>query len=513
MTSYLSAPLWKSGIVGSDIVGSVIFMTNDHFLQDIVKQISISENCDVFMLDQNGNIIADSAQEILTAIVNVEELAQTDSSYKGLAKICSKMVAGETGFDSYRQGLSSFYVAYAPIVETDGWSLAISVKQSDFMAVYWVCLALIALIVVIAMVASAKYARKIGKSISAPIQECANRMKLLAEGDLHTEVQVDESLDESKVLTEATAELVTGLNTLIGDVDYVLQELASGDFTVDSKCREHYVGDFASLVTSVEELKAKLSETLQTISESANQVMIGSNQMAISAQDLAEGAANQTEAVNNLRNTIVEVASGVERNAEESNRAVEKMEDVKAATVESNEEMASMTAAMERISQASMQIGNIVTEIESIAGQTNLLALNASIEAARAGEAGKGFAVVADEIRKLAESSSECVNNTKALIETSVAEVENGNQITARTAEALSKVIAGLDMVRDNALASAKSSSEQAEAMRKVEEDVRLITDVVANNSATAEESSATCEELSAQAINLNELVEEFTIA
>ena len=38
------------------------------------------------------------------------------------------------------------------------------------------------------------------------------------------------------------------------------------------------------------------------------------------------------------------------------------------------------------------------------------------------------------------------------------------------------------------------------------------ITDVVQSNSATAQESSAVCEELTAQAISLNDLVEEFTI-
>ena len=51
-----------------------------------------------------------------------------------------------------------------------------------------------------------------------------------------------------------------------------------------------------------------------------------------------------------------------------------------------------------------------------------------------------------------------------------------------------------------------------AEAMRGIEAEIRQITDVVQSNSATAQESSAICEELTAQAVGLNELVEEFSI-
>lgn len=51
LCSYFSAPLWKNGIANSQIIGTVIFMSNEHFLQDIVKNISISESCIVFILD------------------------------------------------------------------------------------------------------------------------------------------------------------------------------------------------------------------------------------------------------------------------------------------------------------------------------------------------------------------------------------------------------------------------------------------------------------------------------
>lgn len=512
LCSYFSAPLWEDGIANTNIIGTVIFMSNDYFLQDMIKDISISDNSNVFMLDQHGNVIADGSQETILEIVNIEEMAKTDSSYKSLAKICAKMRAGEIGFDTYRDNGTSNYIAYAPIEGTDGWSIAVTAKQTDFLGMYLVSIVAIIVILVAAVSFAATTARKITKSIADPINSCVENIKKLAEGDLNSEIVVDASLEEAKLLAESTGNLTASLKALIGDMDYVLDELAKGDFSVESKNKEVYIGDFSSMMVSVEELKDKLSLTLRTIQESANKVMLGSNQMALSSQDLAEGAAEQTEAIDNLRNTIIDVTASVEHNAEQSELVLERMEDMKQATADSNEEMSNMTAAMQRISATSMEIANIVAEIESIASQTNLLSLNASIEAARAGEAGRGFAVVAEEIRKLAENSAESAMNTRNLIDAAVAEVENGNQITAHTAEALEKVNEGLEVIREVIEVSAKSSKEQAVAIRMVEEEIQHITDVVQNNSAYAEESSATCEELSAQAVNLNELTEEFTI-
>ena len=68
---------------------------------------------------------------------------------------------------------------------------------------------------------------------------------------------------------------------------------------------------------------------------------------------------------------------------------------------------AEITPKLERLTESTKKIEQVMNMITEISAQINLLALNAAIEAARAGEAGRGFAVVAGEVRKLSENTRE----------------------------------------------------------------------------------------------------------
>jgi len=248
------------------------------------------------------------------------------------------------------------------------------------------------------------------------------------------------------------------------------------------------------------------------MSQSSEQVSSGSEQVSNGAQALAQGATEQASSIEELSATITEIASNVKLNATSAADASIKVNHVSSELDVSNQNMQDMIAAMSKISDSSSQIGKIIKAIEDIAFQTNILALNAAVEAARAGAAGKGFAVVADEVRNLASKSAEAANNTTALIENSIKEVENGTKIADQTATALKKVVLEATAVSNTVTLISQASNEQANSINQITLGVDQISSVVQTNSATAEESAAASEELSGQAQILKSLVGKFKL-
>lgn len=508
MNLIVSAP-----ILIDNIFHGIVFIGIDaQFLCDLVSDIQIGETGNASMINGQGDTIGYQDVELVLDAYNTQNELANDSGLAQLAAVERRVMAGETGFASYAYGGVEKYAAFTPVEGTNGWGLYVAVEKAEFLKSTFAGILIMAVLIVIALISAYILMSRSAASIVDPIRLCVERMSALAQGDIHTAVPAIKTGDETQILAESAQILVDNLRRVIGDIDDCLTEMSKGNFAIKSKAEASYVGDFGNIIKSIRELNRTLNETLLQIVEVAGHVAAGAGQMSENAQTLAEGATDQAGSVEELTATITNVTNAAVASASDSRRAYENAQASAENAAGSSEEIRKLTLAMERITETSKEIENIIGAIEDIASQTNLLSLNASIEAARAGEAGRGFAVVADQIGKLAADSAQSAVNTRELIVKSLEEIENGNDITIKTAEVLHHVIEDMKEFAEVVNKSSEESNRQAESMQEVEHGIEQISGVVESNSAAAEEASATSEELFAQSEHLNTLVSRFKL-
>jgi PAS domain-containing protein len=173
---------------------------------------------------------------------------------------------------------------------------------------------------------------------------------------------------------------------------------------------------------------------------------------------------NMEEISNKFAKISSEVTKEANDNVQATSQTATMVNQIKDSAEKCSQYMEKMTHAMLEINNASRDIVNVTKTISDIASRTNILAINASIESARAGEAGKGFAVVAKEVKSLASQSAKSVNDTRELINNSMAKAELGMSLVKDTADYLAKIVEGINT--SNELIGGISSSSETQKVR-----------------------------------------------
>ena len=501
MVITVSKAVYTDGALTS-VVAADIFATS---LVDIANE-NASGDFYPILVDGSGNIVAHENEDYLPYT--------DDSSVEHFTNISDINLSGYQDAENGTIFVASDYDGTLSLFakeEIAGYGWNVMYAESAFTFYGSIIVEVIVYLVLIAalVIVSTFIIRLQIKAKLKPLESMRAAAEAMKNGQLSYRSDYRRE-DEIGIPCLALEEACVTLGGYVRDIDEKLSRMAQGRF--NNAMTMSYVGDFAAIQKSIDEIQTSLRSTLSQIGEAANEVSSGSAQLATGAQELSDGATMQASAVDELSSTCESVSSRVGTTAGNAGRASDIVSGMGAKVDECNESMSQLTDAMKEIGEKSGEIKKIIQTVEDIAFQTNILSLNAAIEAARAGEAGKGFAVVADEVRNLAAKSAEAASLTTQLIEESVSAVDKGTQLTYSTAESLSELVEGTMSAVELVSEISEDASKESTELLQITQGVDQISNVIQRNTATAEESAASSEELSAQAALLKSLIDRFEL-
>jgi aerotaxis receptor len=304
--------------------------------------------------------------------------------------------------------------------------------------------------------------------------------------------------------------LARGLAAALTEIRAFSTRLAAGDLT--SRLMLTRDDDLGEVGRALNQLKANLAALVLDVRGQLHGLKSASQEIASGNTDLSRRTESQAASLEQTASSMEQLTTTVQGNADASARALDLARQAQAAAAQGGEIAIRVEQTMAAIATASHRIADITGVIDGIAFQTNLLALNAAVEAARAGDAGRAFAVVAGEVRNLAQRSAASALEIKKVVETSVAEIQDGAALVSRTTAQIEAIDEAVRRVSAIIVEVANASGEQAEGIKLVNQAVTHLDGSTQKNATLVEQAATTAQNLSNQAVLLDDAVRLFTV-
>ncbi|QQK74377.1 methyl-accepting chemotaxis protein [Salicibibacter cibarius] len=398
-----------------------------------------------------------------------------------------KLILGVTGISLITYGVSAIFIFFL----SDFFTAQFGISEDG----------MILAVLLLGLIWSAIFAYLLAPVITKPIARVTDAARITADGNIQAEIPVTKSDDELRELALAFNDMSQNLRVIVQEID------------------EHSKGTHAQageLSTSSQDAASRTKDITYTVGEIAN----GSENTAQAIQSIAESMEDMTKIADDVndratssKEASTEMVTILKKSRENTLSLWDGINEIENRSEQSLE-------AMGKLEEGAQKVEEIINLVGDIADQTNLLALNASIEAARAGEHGRGFAVVANEVRKLADESSDAVQNITSLIKSIQddvsrvsTEIQTQVEISGKEASKGKNTKTVIDQFVSSCTDVAKAVDAITQLVGEQREAIQQTSQQSQEVAAIAEQTSAGAQQVTAASESQNEMISAFAQA
>lgn len=400
-------------------------------------------------------------------------------------------------------------IAYSQIFEPWGWvvstgnyvddmNVGLSEAKARADASYQSILLRIDIVFVLTIAMALLIAALYGKQIVKPLKEIQSFADTLSTGNLTTTVNIKQNNEIGRT-AEALMVAQNNMRNLLLQINEVVEGVTSA--------LTQFSGAFSKMKYAISDVSTAIESIATNVTEQASSTDKASNEAVVMGSDI-----DQTG--HEIR-TLDENANDMKLLSEKS---MDTLKQLIQASDKTQNDIRIMYQQTQATNQSVNQIQLAANLINEISDQTSLLALNASIEAARAGEMGKGFAVVADEIGKLAQQSTNSVDEIRRIVEELLRNATQSVDIMEDISDAINTQVSSISATQQSFSLLYEELNNCVNAVRTIDtmtgninHQRHEVTNVLDTLNHLAQDNATMTEETAAVSIELSQVVESST--